>query len=93
MGKPAPSSLAEVDVSADHLTGIVLRIRLQERGLEHLATNEKGRAPGPRDLERKAQSPESRLDPTFSSGRYRIRTCDLRGVKNVGKYPIPVIFG
>ena len=44
-GSRPPSSLAEVDVSADHLTGIVLRSRLQERGLEHLATNEKGRAP------------------------------------------------
>jgi len=28
----------------------------------------------------------------FFNGRYRIRTCDLLGVKNVRKYPIPVIF-
>ncbi len=35
-----------------------------------------------------------RLEPvtSFPNGRYRIRTCDLLGVKNVRKYLIPVIF-
>jgi len=47
----------------------------------------------PIDSERKTPSPKDRLFPTFLNGRYRIRTCDLLGVKNAPKYPIPVIFG
>jgi hypothetical protein len=37
-------------------------------------------------------SASARTCDLFSNGRYRIRTCDLLGVKNVRKYPIPVIF-